>query len=388
MGRRFAGIGAALVVAATLGTNVVAGATGPSWAIQATAKPTGATKYGNYLSGLSCTAATACTAVGDYNNSSGTGLTLAERWNGSSWAIQPTPNPTGATGSILRGVSCAAATACTAVGYYFNSSGIVLTLAERWNGSSWAIQPTLNPTGATESVLSGVSCTAATACTAVGYSFYNSRPSFGYQVTLAELWDGSSWVIQPTPTPTGATDSVLSGVSCTAATACTAVGYYGNSSGGAVTLAELWNGSSWAIQPTPTGATGSLSGVSCTAATACTAVGTLAELWNGSSWAIQPTPNPTGGTFSSLSGVSCTAATACTAVGHFWYTNSSGTGAQVTLAERWNGSSWAIQPTPNPTGAIGSSLNGVSCTAATACTAVGFYYKSTGNSLSLAERYS
>jgi hypothetical protein len=286
MGRRFAVLGAALVVAATLGTADVAGATGPSWAIQPTPNPAGAT--GSALSGVSCTAATACTAVGYYANSSGTDVTLAERWDGSSWAIQPTPNPAGATQSLLSGVSCTAATACTAVGYYYNSV-TDLTLAERWNGSSWAIQPTPNPAGATQSVLSGVSCTAATACTAVGYYV----ESDGTPVTLAERWNGSSWAIQPTPNPTGATQSLLSGVSCTAATACTAVGDYLNSSGAFVTLAERWNGSSWAIQPTP---------------------------------------NPAGATSDALSGVSCSAAGACTAVGD--YVNSSGT--PLTLAERYS----------------------------------------------------
>ena len=74
------------------------------------------------------TAATACTAVGDYGNSSGNDVTLAERWNGSSWKIQPTPNPTGQAASVLSGVSCTAATACTAVGDYYYGS-----LAERYS---------------------------------------------------------------------------------------------------------------------------------------------------------------------------------------------------------------------------------------------------------------
>jgi hypothetical protein len=186
---------------------------------------------------VSCTAATACTAVGDYLNSSNTDLTLAERWNGSSWAIQPTPNPAGAEGSVLSGVSCTAATACTAVGYYDNSSfgNPALTLAERWNGSSWTIQPTPNPAGATQSVLSGVSCTAATSCTAVGYY---ATSSGGDDLTLAEHWNGTRWAIQPTPTPAGARLSYLNGVSCTAATTCTAVGAY--ISGNGLTLAERY----------------------------------------------------------------------------------------------------------------------------------------------------
>jgi hypothetical protein len=52
--------------------------------------------------------------------------------------------------------------------------------------------------------------------------FYNST---GVQVTLAEVWDGSRWAIQPTPNPVGAGASVLLGVSCTSPGACTAVGY-------------------------------------------------------------------------------------------------------------------------------------------------------------------
>jgi hypothetical protein len=187
-------IAAAFAVAATLGTPGIAGATGPSWKIQPTPNPAGATN-GSFLNGVSCTAATACTAVGYYVNSSGFRLTLAERWNGSSWAIQPTPNPTGAVYSVLNDVSCSAATACTAVGFYVNSSS-QLALAERWNGSSWAIRATPKPAGASLSHLFGVSCTAATSCTAVGY-YQNSSVTD----TLALRWNGTSWAIQPTPTP-------------------------------------------------------------------------------------------------------------------------------------------------------------------------------------------
>ena len=133
-------------------------------------------------------------------------------------------------------MSCTAATVCTAVGSYANSSGLV-AMAERWNGSSWKIQPT--PTGARPGFLSGVSCTAATACTAVG-----DYDSSGMDVTLAERWNGSTWKIQPTPNPAGGTYSslpLLNGVSCTAPTACTAVGYYVSSGGTHLTLAERYS---------------------------------------------------------------------------------------------------------------------------------------------------
>jgi hypothetical protein len=95
---------------------------------------------------------------------------------------------------------------------------------------------------------------------------------------------------------------------------------------------------------------------------------------------VQTIPNPVGVLL--LSGVSCTAANACTAVGDYDYGSISAD--YGTLAERWNGTTWAIQATPNPTD---SQLNGVSCTSATACTAAGDYSGSSPYGLTLAERY-
>jgi hypothetical protein len=345
----------------------------PVWAIQPTPNTGG---WVRSLFGVSCTTATACTAVGRSG-----GATLAERWKGTAWAIQTTPNPTGAMYSALSGVSCTAANACTAVGY---SGGA--TLAERWNGTAWSIQPT--PNAGVASFLYGVSCTTGTACTAVGYSKYIGCSIFHciFYAALAEGWNGATWTIQ-SGLPAYRAQLALTGVSCTGPSACTGAGSWDYN---ASTFAAGWNGTTWATQPTPnpTGATTSdLSAVSCTTANACTAVGqgngTLAERWNGTAWSIQPSPNPTGG-LQSLSGVSCTAAAACTAVGD--YANSSGT--PMTLAEQWNGTAWAIHPTPNPSGATRSVLYGVSCTAAAACTAVGGSVSASGTNVSLAERYS
>jgi len=68
----------------------------------------------------------------------------------------------------LSGVSCTWATAGITVGSYVNGAGQQVTLAERWNGTSWTIQPTRNPGGGPERSLNGVSCTSAMACTAAG----------------------------------------------------------------------------------------------------------------------------------------------------------------------------------------------------------------------------
>ncbi len=322
--------------------------------------------------------------------------TLAERWNGRRWRIQSTPNPSGATTSTLSDVSCVSREVCTAVGDYVSAGG-TLTLAEAWDGTGWTIQPTPNPSGSTSINLSGVSCVSASACTAVG-----DYVSAAGTLTLAEAWDGTSWTIQPTPNPSGSTNSNLSGVSCASATSCTAVGSFSDSTG-TFTLAERWDGTSWTIQSTanPTGAGPFLSRVSCTSSSHCTAVGaydesachsgqpctelTLAEAWDGTSWTIQPTPNPAGAAYSDLIGVSCTSAAACTAVGQHADSN----GFPVTLAEDWDGTSWTIQSTPNPIGATNpqNALEGVSCTSGTACAAVGSYENSALVPVTLAESW-
>jgi hypothetical protein len=185
---------------------------------------------GSTLSGVSCTSARACTAVGHYGNSSGSGQTLAEVWNGK-WSIQPTPNPAGSSGSELTMVSCTSSSACTAVGGYGDDVGEQLMLAEAWNGSNWKVQRNPNP-GTGGSSVAGVSCSSGT-CTAVGY-YYAANATTGI---YAEAWNGTRWSLQTTPVPPGTADSALFGVSCTSASTCTAVGYYSGRSGITVSLA-------------------------------------------------------------------------------------------------------------------------------------------------------
>jgi len=254
------------------------------------------------------------------------------------------------------------------VGYFYDTAGGLSTLAEAWNGTSWSIQPTPDAPGASESVLSRVSCTSATACTAVGYS--HATGDLAPRTTLAEAWNGTSWSIQPTPHQSTA-DHVLNAVSCTSASACTAVGLVGYQ-----TLAERWNGTSWSNQPTPHPEHGPdmLLGVSCASASACVAVGsaydgTIGEVWDGTSWTIQPTPGPQTVVPIPSASVSCTSATACTAL---WASRFR------TVAGGWNGTSWAPQATASPAGSTVHTLPGVSCAAGGPCIAVGSYLTQTG----------
>jgi hypothetical protein len=357
---------------------------GSTWVIQASADPG---RYTNNLSGVSCTGASACTAVGRYRTDVGTSVTLAELGTNEAWTAEPTPNPPGAFPSTPDGVSCPTATACTAVG--FNIDGpATKALALGWNGATWSIQHAADRPGVTHNRLSSVSCATPRACIAVGESFHSrSNPA-----PLTEVWNGSAWTLQHVPSPPGA-DGVLSGVSCVTAQACVAVGYYDNAGGAAEPLAERWNGTTWSIQHVPGAAGGNdfdLESVSCSAPAACTAVGlydkpsgsvALAERWNGTAWSVQPTPSGD----DILYGISCASATACTAVGESY--SFPGPGAKIgPLAEAWNGSVWRVQATRKPPGATYfTEFHGVWCRSARDCAAVGGYFNGAGVAVPLAE---
>jgi hypothetical protein len=153
------------------------------------AAPNGAN--GAELSGVACSSLLACVAAGGYDSLNNQGLTLAEGWNGKTWTIKATPNPSGATGSNLTGVSCRAANACMAVG----GSGGNGLFAEAWNGTAWTIKAVPSPQGATFTFLNGVSCGAKAACVAVGDEFNSSQA----EVPVAEAWNGTAWTIKPVP---------------------------------------------------------------------------------------------------------------------------------------------------------------------------------------------
>jgi hypothetical protein len=347
---------------------------GPEWVNQ-----------GNSLSSVSCVSATDCVAVGSVVRLSGEPQTLVESWNGGAWSVAPSPSP--GIASFLTGVSCTSADVCVAVGGYYTSSS-ALTLVESWNGSSWTVVSSPNEQAASE--LSSVSCTTSTSCEAVGFYSYNAY-MFDQPQTLIESWNGAAWSIASSPSP--GFSNTLEGVTCPQATACVAVGYVVNASGITSTLVESWNGSVWSVIPSPNVGTyqTSFNGVSCTSPASCIAAGStgdpsspsraLVETWDGSTWTVTPGPStPSGG--SGLMGVSCASSSTCQAVG----IQVSQSGQNQTLVESWNGGAWSGLPSPTP-GALGGSLDGISCTATNHCVAVGSSPNTSNRDLTLIESW-
>lgn len=338
---------------------------------------------GNYLYDVSCEPSTsACTSVG-ISNSSGVESPLALRWNGLAWSEQTAAKKSGTLPTRLYGVDCPSETRCLAAGSYQPSEGGTTLLTEIWNEGKWAVQTTPVPSEATSSELAAIGCNNTAECTAVGSAVIG-----GVKKAIALKWNSPTWTLQTVPIPEGATSSQLDGVDCLWSNFCVAVGRYTTSGGSVKSLVMFWN-AGWSLQTVtdPEGAAQStLLDVACsTPANRCTAVGgwknslyeqfTLAYRFNGSTtWTLQSTPNPAGSIASVFQEVSCPNETSCTADGS-WV--SGGGGSNQTLAEAWNGTSWSIQGTPNPSGALFSAFFGLSCRSST-CMGVGWSENSLG----------
>lgn len=345
---------------------------GADRSIEAAATPSGA--ISKNLNGVACLSASDCTAVGYYQTSAGFTKTLVEHWDGSAWQVVSSPNPGAAVEDKLEGVSCVSASNCTAVGYYLGGPGYS-TLVERWNGTAWSVVSSPNASGFTRNYLYGVSCVSASECWAVGKksNYTPEEEAAGKESSaLVERWNGTEWSTASASLP----PAQLKAVSCASATYCLAV------SGLSESWAERWNGTSWSyvFPSSPSGGSAvKLSGVACSAASNCTTVGSykvnghtapLAERWNGTSFAVQKTTDPTGTieevTSGYLNAISCWSAEACTAVG-----TRSTASESAPLVEGWDGTDWALQPAAIPSGTTAAALGGAACIGAFNCYAVG-----------------
>ena len=366
---------AALFLVGGLNLHMAAGAT---WHLETLPVPQHSDR--SLLGRISCTSATRCMAVGYYASTFEIEYPLVEVRNGATWRIVPTPKPTSAADGVLGGVSCVTASKCMTVGSWTNSSDLNFPLSEWWNGTSWVMRSPPLPAGATSGSLSDVTCASAASCTAVGSYILHH----GVQNTLVEVWNGHSWAIRSSPNIPGAEATTLASISCPGAKTCLAVGRSTSAGDVNVPVAEAWNGTTWRTMsiPAPSGTASrrwaELIGLSCSRPTACMATGdyalsnsarfvALAEWWNGVSWKLLKPIRPVGTSKSPLTGVACSTPTECTAVGF-----AAGKNVTTTLAEFWNGSSWSIEPTPNPAGLTLSDLVDVACRSVTVCTASGY----------------
>ena len=356
---------------------------GSAWSV--VTSPSSALTQNNQLLHVTCTNATNCWAVGNFESANGP-QTLIERWNGTAWSIVGSPNTGPTQDNKLWGVACAGPE-CWAAGSAHDGT-VSQTLMQRWNGSVWTITPSPNTNSAQHNTLLGATCVSESDCWAVA-SFFNGS----VQQTLIEHWDGNAWSIVPSPNTSPTQSNILYDVTCTAADDCWTVGYHLDVAGWQ-TLIMRWDGTVWSIVPSPsTGATESnfLTNVTCTSASDCWAVGfydtgiayqTLIEHWNGSAWSLVASPNTETTKENRLFGVTCATPNDCWAVGRYF------TGEILqTLILGWNGSAWNIVPSANSSPNEENNLQDVTCASPTDCWAVGNYGVGSGTAQPLIERW-
>ena len=254
----------------------------------------------NSLNGVTAVSASNIWAVGLEQTSQNVPIqTLIEHWDGSSWSVVPSPN-VGSQENRLAGVAAVSANDVWTVGVYFNNNGLEQTLIEHWNGTEWNIVKSPNP-GAAVNDLYGVAAVSASNIWAVG-DFENSS---GVLQTLTEHWNGKKWSVVPSPS-LGTYDS-LGGVATVSKNNVWAVGNYSNDGNYYQTLTEHWNGTKWSVVSSPNAgiADNYLLDVAVVSVKNIWAVGwylnadnyiqTLTEQWNGTDWSIVPSPNPGSG---------------------------------------------------------------------------------------------
>jgi hypothetical protein len=174
--------------------------------------------------------------------SEGTGQqTLAEHWNGTTWARVPSPNVPGSTASFLQSVTAVSAGNAWAVGSAV-VGGRNKAITMHWNGHRWTLRPASSPGG--DAQLLGVAFSWTNNIWAVGIVNPSKCDNGVTQCqTLAEHWNSvtGNWRDTPTPNPPATYLNVLWGVSAVSRTSIWAVG----STDYASTLIVHWNGKTW-----------------------------------------------------------------------------------------------------------------------------------------------
>jgi hypothetical protein len=365
---------------------------------------------GIHFAAVSCTSDGVCVAVGYYSDSNGQAQGLIETYQNEAWSAQRAPLPADAStapGARLSAISCAASSYCVAVGRYTDNAQLGRNLVDTIGNSGWTASSTPLPgnAGAQPGAwLHAVSCASAGWCQAVGYYQDSSHALHADAVTLTAA---SSTAVEVGPPSDAANNAVtvFNDISCPTTGFCGGSGSYTDSAGTSKGFLATGAVGSWSTvaAPVPAGAWPTpapwIYHLSCPAAGSCFAVGTyddsrdttkaLLDAYAGGAWQPDNIPIPAVGTYPvQLDGISCTATTACTAVGYYAVQQpDTGFGLPYPLAETLEGSTWTYTTPPLPDGVYnyGTELSGVSCAADKRCSAVGYYGDPAHNPVGLLE---
>jgi hypothetical protein len=279
-------------------------------------------------------------------------------FDGTKWTAFQAPLIKGINTAFLKGVIDISPTSAWAVGFTSGDNPLA-QIIERWDGTKWRLFPNPKFPPNSESTLFAMASTSANDIWAVG-DFVENDTDLDFN--LFEHWDGTAWTATTIQVAGNSFES-LSGASADATNDAWAVGFQGSFT--PKILAKHWDGTNWTTVATPhvAGNNSRLNAVLALAPNDAWAVGfstprkpqnaatlTLILHWDGTSWKVVPSPNvgPKSQFQSNiLAGLTANSANDIWAFGS--YLESDGSGQQKTLLLHWDGSSWKIAPSPNPT---------------------------------------
>ncbi len=381
---------ASLALPATTATASTAPRSAPAAKVTATA----VSGSDAWFNSDSCTSRAFCMAVGGHGQSGNP--SLSEMLTGGNWVAEPVPRPLHGGNIYANEVACASPSRCLFVGdHWAGKRGYNINLAEAWNGSSWRIVATADPAGTRYSYLDDVACPTSRFCLAIGAAGTSGKK---YRSTAYTWENGTTWRRISVPAPSRARSSELAGLACFNSKNCMAVGNYTSSSGHYLAFAARWHDGRWTLMTTPAipkQRYAEFQGVSCPTATRCVAVGdtvdyTRAEYYHAfaETWS--------GGKWhvstlrrlpSFFNGVSCPARNRCFASGGTFPSNHA---FEHPLIETWNGRTWTTQQSARTSAPNTlSGLQHVSCVARNDCEAVGFSFNPnlSNSDMTLAEKW-
>jgi hypothetical protein len=277
-------------------------------------------------------------------------------FDGTTWTAFSAPMIKGDNNSFLQGVVAISPTLAWAAGNVTDGShpGQVI---ERWNGTRWALFPGPKFGKRERAEVFAMTSSSARDVWAIGNLL---NLGTGLASPLFEHWNGTAW----TATRLESNNQFLFGASADAANDAWAVGFNGSDS--ITTSAMHWDGANWKLVATPNVGEGTnkLNAVLALAPNDAWAVGfstpvappkqaatlTLIEHFDGTSWAVVPSPNV--GSNSALQsnrllGLTGNSANDIWAFGSYFAAD--GSGHQMTLLLHWDGTSWTVASSPSPT---------------------------------------
>ena len=279
----------------------------------------------------------------------------AIHFDGATWTAFPAPMIKGDNNSFLQGVVALSPTLAWAAGNVTEGAhpGQVI---EQWNGTKWSLFPGPKFGKKDQADVFAMTASSANDVWAIG-SLVNLGP--GLASPLFEHWNGAAW----TATTLESNHEFLFGASADAANDAWAVGF--NGSHKIETSAMHWNGTNWKSVATPNVGEGTnkLNAVLALAPNDVWAVGfstpiapprhaatlTLIEHFDGTSWAVVPSPNvgPNSANQSNrLLGLTANSVNDIWAFGSYFPAD--GSARQMTLLLHWDGISWTIASSPSP----------------------------------------